>query len=332
MKVSIFIATTGDGLARASKGAEGRWMVEHLLSGEDVRCLAADPLRPNVVYAGTQGDGVWRSDDCGKSWGQVGLEGAIVKSLVASPIEQGTIYAGTKPPMVFVSRDGGAIWRELQGFRRIPWRWAWRSPAEKPYTAYVQAIALSPTDPNSILAGIEAGAVVRSEDGGKSWSRHRPGALRDCHTLIFHHADGNYAYEGGGTGGGVAISRDAGRSWQKVGASLDRHYGWAVAADPDQPSIWYTSVAPGPSKAHVDGRAEAYIFRKRGSEPWRKLAGGLPQPLTSMPYALLTDPTAPGHLYAGLSNGDVWYSKDYGDGWERLPVNVRAIHQSMLLL
>jgi len=51
-----------------------------------------------------------------------------------------------------------------------------------------------------------------------------------------------------------------------------------------------------------------------------------------MAYALLTDPDAPGHLYAGLSNGDVWHSADYGDSWQKLPFSLNAIHRTMIAL
>src|SRR5271166_5267189 len=113
------------------------------------------------------------------------------------------------------SRDGGANWADLRSFRRIRSRWFWFSPAEKPYSAYVQAIALSPTDPSTIVVGIEAGAVVRSTDGGQSWSGHRRGALRDCHSLTFHSTNGNWVYEGGGSiGAGVSVSRGA--VWQTL--------------------------------------------------------------------------------------------------------------------
>jgi photosystem II stability/assembly factor-like uncharacterized protein len=329
-RVRTFLATTGKGIARASRDPDGAWQVEHLLPGTDVRCLSADPLNPGVVYAGTQGSGVLRSDDYGSTWRPAGLEGEIVKSIAASPTQAGTVYAGTKPAYMHVSRDGGATWRELRGFRRIPGRWWWRSPAETPFTAYVQAIALSPTDPNIVLAGIEAGAVVRSEDGGRTWSRHVPDALRDCHTLTFHASDGNWAYEGGGTGHGFAVSRDGGRTWRKHHTGLDRAYGWAAAADPARPDIWYASLSPGPSKAHSSANAQAYIFRSVGGRPWEKLSGGLPQPLDHMPYALITDADAPGHLYAGLSNGDIWHTTDHGDTWRRLPVNLSGIHQTLI--
>jgi photosystem II stability/assembly factor-like uncharacterized protein len=324
-----FITTTRGGVARAAENG-GAWTVERLLSEEDVRCLAADPLDEHVVYAGTQGNGVLRSDDGGRSWRPAGLAGKIVKSLAASRLEPGAVYAGTKPPCVFVSHDGGETWAELDAFRRIRGRRAWFSPAEKPGTAYVQALALSPSDPRTIVAGIEFGAVVRSEDGGETWSGHRPGALRDCHSLTFHASDGSWVYEAGNGGG--AHSRDAGRSWSHTKEGLDRTYGWAIAADPERPDIRYVSVSPSPFKAHGTGGADAAIFRAEGDGPWEKLGGGLPDPLDGMPYALVTDPEAPGHLYAGLATGEVWRSGDYGEAWERLPLALGRVRQSMLML
>lgn len=329
MSVHTFIATTGSGLARATQSADGKWAVDFLLADQDVRCLAADPLHNEVIYAGTQGSGVLRSNDAGRTWQPGGLAGQVIKALAVSKIEPRTVYAGTKPALVYVSRDGGATWSELLGFRRIR-RWWWLSPAEPPFRAYVSGIALSPTDPGVIVVGVEAGAVVRSEDGGQTWLGHRPGAARDCHTLTFHETDGDWVYEGGGNG--IAFSRDSGKTWKRPKQGLDRGYGWACAADPARPEVWYASAAPGPWQAHGDGDAQAYIYRASGGAPWQKLGGGLPQPLNQMAYALLTDPAAPGHLYAGLSNGDVWHSADCGETWQRLPFNLRGIHRSLVMI
>jgi photosystem II stability/assembly factor-like uncharacterized protein len=283
------------------------------------------------MYAGTQDNGVLRSDDRGKTWQPSGMQGYIVKAIAVSPVESGLIVAGTKPPGVFVSRDGGVHWEELVSFRKMR-RWFWFSPAERPFTAYIQGIALSPTDPQVIVAGIEAGAVVRSTDGGKTWQNHRKGALRDCHSITFHVSGGDWVYEGGGTGAGASFSRDGGNSWSQVRKGLDRHYGWAAAADPARPDICYVSLSPGPMKAHSAGNAQAYIFRSIGGGAWEKLTGGLPQPLDYMPYALLTDRDAPRQLYAGLSNGDVWHTMDYGDHWQQLPVNLGSIWTAMIML
>jgi len=336
MSAHTFIATTGRGIARATPGPDGHGSVAFLLADQDVRCLAADPLNPGVVYAGTQGNGVLRSDDGGKTWRPAGLGGHTVKALAVSRTRPAMVCAGTKPPRMFVSHDGGAHWAELESFRRKRAFW-WFSPADgSPYTPYVQGIALSPTDPNILTVGIELGAVLRSADSGKTWAGHRPGALRDCHTLSAHATNGDWMYEGGGTGGGAAFSRDGGQTWRQPKAGLDRHYGWAVAADPARPEVWYVSLSPGPMKAHGENDAQAHIFRSAGGAPWQKLAlseaeGGLPQPLNHMPYALLTDPAAPGHLYTGLSNGKVWHSTDHGDTWKQLPFNLAGIHRTLIM-
>jgi photosystem II stability/assembly factor-like uncharacterized protein len=182
--------------------------------------------------------------------------------------------------------------------------------------------------------------VLRSEDGGESWTGHLKRALRDCHSLASHATDRNWFYEAGGSGGGAAYSRDGGVTWTQPKAGLDRHYGWACAADPARPEVWYVSIAPTimfphiqrMPIAHYDGYANAYIFRSTGGADWKKLGGGLPQPLDYMAYALLTDSAAPGHLYAGLSNGDVWHTADYGDNWQQLPFNLKGVVRSMVML
>ena len=51
-----------------------------------------------------------------------------------------------------------------------------------------------------------------------------------------------------------------------------------------------------------------------------------------MPYGLLTDPGQSGHVYATLSNGDVWRSTDFGEAWEQLPLNPRAVQRAALAL
>jgi photosystem II stability/assembly factor-like uncharacterized protein len=264
----------------------------------------------------------------------VGLAGYIVKAIAASPLREGVVYAGTKPARLYASRDGGNTWDELTAFRRIPGRWFWFSPAEPPFIGYVQAIAFSPTDPQHIVVGIEAGATVLTRDGGQTWTRHRRGALRDCHTLTFHATQGEWIYAaGGGVGrwGTSAVSRNGGQTWTQTRVGLDRAYGWAVAADPVQPDVWYVSAAPGPSKAHSENNAQACLYRNEGNR-WRSLTGGLPVPLDHMPYALLTERNAPGHIYAGLSNGDIWHSANYGEAWAQLPVNLGRIGRSLIKL
>ncbi|TMD17856.1 MAG: hypothetical protein E6I98_13840 [Chloroflexi bacterium] len=248
-----------------------------------------------------------------------------MKSLAISAAAPGRVYAGTEPACLFVSEDRGETWRELGGFRRIFSRRFWFSPAERPFKAYVQGIALSPKDPDLIVAGIEAGAVVRSADAGRSWQDHRRGAMRDCHHLVAHATVDGRLYEGGYGGG--ACSTDAGETWRRP-AGLDRKYGWAVAADAANPNCWYVSVAPG-VQAHSD-HAQAAIFRSDGGN-WRRVSGGLPEPLDFMPYALISGP-APGQLLAGLASGEIWESHDHGDSWTKLNLRMPSIERCLIRL
>lgn len=313
-------------VARAERDAAGHWTVEWVLADQDVRCLEVDPLNPDVVYAGTQGQGVFVSADGGRNWRPVGLQGVIVKSLAASPHQPGVLYAGTKsPPLIYRTVDGGAHWEELAGFRRVRGRWRWLSPAEPPFTAYVLALAIASDDPNIVLAGVELGAVVRSTDGGETWSNHRPGAGRDCHQLFFHPRQSQWAYQA--HGGGPAVSRDGGLTWTRPVEGLDRRYCINVAADAERPELWYAVVAP-MLKAH-SADSQAVVVRSTGGA-WEKLGGGLPDMFDRLPL-LASDPAAPGHVYLASGHGEVWHSTDSGDTWHRLPISLGDVWLRLLV-
>lgn len=320
-------ALASQSVVRAECNAAGQWSVERMLSGQDVRCIEIDPLNPDTIYAGTQGGGVFCSIDGGQQWQQAGLPGIIVKSLAASPHQAGVLYAGTKsPPLIYRTEDGGQHWAELTGFRRVPGRWWWVSPAEPPFTAYVLALAVSPGNPDLVLAGVELGAVVRSTDGGQTWSNHCRGVGRDCHQLFFHSQHSNWIYQAHGDG--PAFSQDGGLTWAQPRAGLDRHYSMNVAADAKQPDTWYAVVAP-MLKAHSSD-SQAILVRSSQGGPWQRLAGGLPEPFKHLPL-LATDPAAAGHVYLAESNGTLWHSTDTGETWQQLPVNLGEVWFRLLV-
>lgn len=51
-----------------------------------------------------------------------------------------------------------------------------------------------------------------------------------------------------------------------------------------------------------------------------------------MPYGLITDVGAPGSLYAGLSNGEIWHSPDQGEHWVPLALRLGAIRRALVML
>jgi hypothetical protein len=325
------LACYDKGVGRALEDASGDWSVEYTLQGYRVTCLAEDPTNPGVVYAGTHDQGLWRSTDYGKTWVAAGMQGQIIKSLAVSPADPSLLFAGIKPAGVYRSQDGGRSWEKLEGFQRIPNRWWWFSPAEPPdMRPYVIAIAPSPSNREILLAGVEFGGVFRSEDGGETWSRHVRGALRDCHSLKFHPTNGGFVYQAGGTGGGASWSRDGGRTWQKAGRGLTKHYGIVCGMDRFDPERWYVCVGPSPGKA-FGSNPTSYLYRSSPADAWQPI-GWQTHPLDSTPTALVPGDAGPGHLYAGIKDGQVWETRDAGESWSKLAFDLDGIWYSLLVL
>jgi hypothetical protein len=260
------------------------------------------------VYAGLREGGVRRTQDGGRTWVDCRLPESSIYSVAVSAAD-GTVYAGTEPSRLFRSEDAGASWRELRTLLDLPSRPTWSYPP-RPSTSHVSAIAPSPQDAGLLLVGIELGGLMRSTDGGDHWQDHRPGAQRDVHSVAWHPRVPGRAYEAGG--GGTASSADAGETWSPVDDGLDRRYAWAIAVDPDVHDSWYVSVSTGPFAAHGRGDPQALLYRRQATSPWQVLDGGLPEPLPSMPLALVV---AHGRVFAGLANGQLWESEDHGDTW-----------------
>ena len=303
-------AATGDGIARLDE-VGGAWTAALSLPGSGAQCLAVDPADRETLYAGLREGGVRRSADGGRAWIDCELPEPAVFSLAVSAAD-GAVYAGTEPSRLFRSDDRGESWSDLEALLELPSQPRWSFPP-RPWTSHVRWIAPSPHDAGLLLVGIELGGLMRSTDGGVSWQDHRPGAQLDVHSLAWHpHVPGR-AYEAGG--GGAAFSTDAGETWQPADEGRDRNYTWSVTVDPDDPDCWYLSASTGPFAAHGGGDPQAQIYRRRDGRPWEPLAGGLPDPLPAMPYALLA---TEGRLFAGLADGQIWESADGGDRWAAL--------------
>src|SRR4029434_8815037 len=71
-------------------------------------CLAADALIDGRAWSGTHRDGVFRTDDGGRSWRSVGLAGRLIMAITASPVERDVVWVGTEPSEVWRSADAGA--------------------------------------------------------------------------------------------------------------------------------------------------------------------------------------------------------------------------------
>ena len=306
------LVCTRDGLVRLDDTGSS-WESVALLEGTPARCVASGRER---LLVGTR-DGALLSTDDGASWRRGDLPETDVYS-VAIGAGDGTLFAGTEPSRLFRSRDG-VRWDELEALQAIPSRERWSYPP-RPWTSHVRWIAPDPHRPERLLVGIELGGLMYSDDGGESFTDHRPGAERDVHELAWHPLEEGRAYEAGG--GGAAWTRDGGRSWEPVDSGRAHRYCWALAVDPDDPDRWYVSAAHGPRQAHGGGAARAGLYRWEADGPWESIEAGLPRPLDSMPYALATSTDG---LFTGLADGRVFHSTDHGASWEQLSVRAESV-------
>src|ERR671937_2165352 len=166
-------AATGDGIARLDEAGD-EWTVELFLAGSGAQCLAVDPADPDTVYACLREGGVRRTSDGGRSWVDCELPDPGVFSLAVS-VADGAVYAGPEPSRLFRSDDGGGSWRALDALLELPSRPHWSFPP-RPWTSHVRWIAPSPHNAELVLVGIELGGLMRTTDGGASFSDYRPEA------------------------------------------------------------------------------------------------------------------------------------------------------------
>lgn len=318
---------------------DGAWHGERRLEGLPAQCVAADPLRPEIVYCGTFGRGLWRSVDAGATWRQVGEDTFRSPQITAVAVsgmerasahgigEQGIIYAGTEPSTLYRSEDGGATWRELTELLTLPSAPTWSFPP-RPYTSHVRAIGLDPKAAGRLYVAIEAGALVRSVDGGRTWEDRRPSGPFDTHTLglptqlpgrIYSAAGDGFM----GPGQGFAESRDAGDTWERPGAGLEHHYLWGLAVDSGDPETLVVSAAHSPNQAHNPTAAVSAIYRREGGgsagQRWQRVVDGLPAERGLLASVLAANQAEPGVFYAANNRG-VYRSADAGLTWARLEV------------
>lgn len=104
-------------------------------------CMTFAPSNSNIVYLGTSGNGVYKSNNGALNWSPVGLAGFRILSLAVDPLNPNLVYAATDVPgSAKVSRDGGVTWDDI--------------PIE---TLNVYSLAFSSSSPATLYAGTNDG-------------------------------------------------------------------------------------------------------------------------------------------------------------------------------
>ena len=98
---SVLYVGTDQGVIVARSNDRASWEItDRGLRKWEVTELAVAPAAPHKIFAGTRGDGVWVSQDFGKSWSKpsYGRRGpGKIRSLTIDPHAPERLYAGCEP-------------------------------------------------------------------------------------------------------------------------------------------------------------------------------------------------------------------------------------------
>jgi photosystem II stability/assembly factor-like uncharacterized protein len=263
----ILFAGTLDGVFRSSDGG-GTWeRISPAGSKEihEIESLAIDPANPDIVYVGTW-HLPWKTADGGKSWNSI-KKGLIVDSdvfsIIIDPVRRNTVYLSACSG-IYKSENGGALFRKIQGIpteaRRT--RVLMQDPENREVVyagtteglyktenggktfrrmtgpeVVINDVYVDPGDSNKVLLATDRGGVLASTDGGENFTESNVGiSERKVAALVVDERNPEQIYAGvvnDKTYGGVFVSENAGKTWERSGAGLDGRDVYALSQSKD---------------------------------------------------------------------------------------------------
>lgn len=325
------LAGTSKGLFRVSAGGTSQLGTSKPVSG-----LAA---RGEVIVMALGAAGILASHDGGVTWSSSHDLPLDPVSVEFDPHRPSRVYAGTKPAGILVSEDAGRSWMLLKDFRELPGTELWEIPERDPSKkvtsaasgegAAVWVVRADPHRPGRIVAGVEVGGLVVTEDGGRSWKIAQVGDSPDPHDIVIHPADpdvivvstgysrftdepGVFAYS---PTGGVYRSADRGETFVNVWENPeDPQYTRLMACDAREPyaiTVCARSSYVQPNNPGGERRADLRQSRDKG-RTWTSLGEGEFCRYGEEFSAVVADPQNPGSVYVGTENGRLFHVQGPG--------------------
>jgi photosystem II stability/assembly factor-like uncharacterized protein len=308
--------------------------------------------RDYLIYVGTVGEGLFRSDDGGQTFTRR-CRGMFVecdvRALAVHPGNPRVVYAGTSEG-VYRSDDRGEQWLRLDSPLNQLVTWALLVSPHDPETIYAgtrpahlfrstdagrtwtqlgatiaqhcnnivynraTTIIPDPDDPRGLWAGIEIDAVRHSTDGGESWVRLESGlSSRDIHGLAIVPGPGPRRILAT-TNNDLNVSTDEGRTWQpqEVGRLFEWPYCRGLAQKADDPRTLFLGNGDAPP-----GRVGALWRSGDAGRTWEKVT--LPGVPNSTVWGFAVHPVEPCLVLTYTVSGEVFQSGDGGGNWTKLP-------------
>lgn len=301
---------------------------EHVLADRETYTVSVHPTDPNVVFAGTS-DGVYRSTDRGRTFQRANFPDAGVQvwSFLVDAADRKLIYAGGSPVSLYRSEDGGETWKKLPD-PGMPNR------AVMPFACRVMRMAQHPSKPATIYAALEVNGVMRTENGGESWSDCSHDLIRlaqqpnlkskivsdtfnegmlDSHAIAISPADPDKVVLA--VRMGLFRTADQGGTWQdmEVGRFSPTTYGRDVRVSPQDGNTLYAALSVAASSK--DGGL--YRSTDKG-ESWKRF-DKVQVHGTIMSVGLHA--TDPDQVFIGARyDGEIYGTEDGGTTWGAMPL------------
>ncbi len=232
-----------------------------LMSGRIID-LENHPTNPKIIYTGTAGGGVWKSENAGASFTPIFDKHAqSIGAITIDPSDpDNTIWVGTGEIWtrnsvslgdgLYKSKDGGNNWKKI-GFEK---------------SERISSIKINPKNSNEVYVAImgalwsdsDERGVYKTLDGGKTWEKilyvnEKTGAsdlIMDpknpniLYAAMWEFRRTGWGFNSGGPGSALYKSTDAGKTWNKIHngfpkGDLGR---FAIAIAPSKPNLVFAVV------------------------------------------------------------------------------------------
>lgn len=290
-----------------------------------IGCVTYAPSNTHVVWVGSgennsqrsvsRGDGVYKSEDGGKTWKNMGLKTSEhIGKILIDPNDENMVYVAAQGPLWNAGGDRG-LYKTTDGGK------TWNKVLEISENTGVSDLAMDPRNPQIIYAtsyqrrrhvytlinGGPESAIYKSTDGGKSWDTLKNGLPKgDVGRIgiVISPANPDKIYaiiEASEGKGGIFRSSDRGASWQKMSsyvASSPQYYNELIA-DPKEENTIYSMDTY--SRYSTDGGKTWTNFSNRSKHV--------------DDHALWIDPDNIQHILMGCDGG-LYESFNHGHTWD----------------
>ena len=301
-----------------------------LMSGR-INDMEVHPTNNQIIYAGTAGGGVWKSNDAGTTFNPIFDDHSqSIGAVAIDPNDpDNVIYVGTGETWtrnsvsygdgLYKSTDGGSNWKKL-GFDK---------------SERIANIIVNPKNSKEVYVAVlgalwsdsDERGVFKSSDGGETWSKilyvdEKTGAAdmtidpKDPSILyvsMWEFRRTAWSFSSGGDNSALYKSTDAGKTWNKIHNGFpDGQLGrLAIAVAPSDSNILYTVI-----EAEDPKRKGLYRSDDAGAN-WKQLNNDFGITVRPFYFSRITvDPRNPDVVVKGGLSGSI--SKDGGKTFKSL--------------